>query len=111
LFGYVGYSLAHVIDDTTVTVERQWALKASLPAWAHEGLTPEEVAGETRLKKLDELREKLARLADIEEAEYKAQVAGVRAALVKAAPEQRVAILEGFTAEVAREHRELAKLE
>ena len=106
-----GVGAAHIIDDTTLTVERQWSLKASLPAWAHEGLSPEEAAGETRLRKLDEMREKFARLAEIEEAEYKEQLAGVRAAVAKAKPEERAKVLADFTKGLGQQFEELTKLE
>ena len=111
IFGYVGYRAAHIIDDPTVTVERQWAQKASLPSWAHEGLTPEEAAGETRLRKLDQMREKFARLADIEEAEYKEQVARARAAVAAAKPEERAKVLAAFSQDLGAQFKELTKLE
>ena len=109
--GYLGYRVAHILDDTAATVERQWSMRASLPSWAAEQLTPEEAAGEARLAKLDALREKFAQLAEIEEAEYRAQLGGVRRALAAAAPGERGAVLSGFSAAVQAEHQALSKLE
>ncbi len=74
---YAGFRLANVYDDTTATVNRQNTAYALLPTWAHGQLGAEELSAELRERRLAQLRSKVGALEAIEEAEYKAQLAGM----------------------------------
>ena len=82
---YAGFRIANIYDDTTDTMNRQLAPFAAVPSWAHGQLSAEDLSAELREKRLHELRDKVAALARIEEAEFKAKLAGMSEAELREA--------------------------
>ena len=74
---YVGSCLGAVFDDTEKTMHRQLSTYVSLPGWVHNQLSAEDLATELKRKKLEELKEKFDLLSQLEEAEYKEQLAAM----------------------------------
>ena len=58
-------------------MHRQLSTYVSLPSWVHNQLSAEDLAGELKKKKLEELKEKFAELARLEEAEFKEKLAAL----------------------------------
>jgi hypothetical protein len=67
---YGGSRLAALYDDTTDTINKQYASAASLPMWMYSQLSPEELDSELRAQRLAEYTRKYEALAAAEEKEY-----------------------------------------
>ena len=78
----MGYRTALIYDDTTDTLNRQYAAFTSLPSWAHAQLAPNELAAELRDQRIAAFDAKFAALAALEERAF----LDAKAAAAKGAP-------------------------